>query len=141
AAVFAIESGDLNQAHAMEPNLAAYPENPVAVATLATLQLRRRDEGGFRRSVALLEKLPFQPESFSLEHSVKVSLVLAIGGHASRATGLLQAALAAADERAVRHLTPGTLAELAALSEELSLTFPNETLRTLARDLTPPNQR
>lgn len=141
AAVFAIESGDFEKAHGFEPLLAAYPENPVAIATLATLQLRRRDEAGFRRSAALLEDLPLDPATLTLDQSVRVSLVLAIGGHASRATALLKEALAVADERAVRHLTPGALSDLAALSDELKITFPDARLQTLARDLTPPNRR
>ncbi|HTO05252.1 MAG TPA: hypothetical protein VL069_16195, partial [Opitutus sp.] len=79
AAAFAIESGDLEKAHGFEPLLAAHPESPVALATLATLQIRRRDESGFRRSVALFENLPLETVALTLDQSIRVSLVLAIG--------------------------------------------------------------
>jgi hypothetical protein len=45
------------------------------------------------------------------------------------------------DENTVRRLTPGTLADLIALSDTLEVPFPTPELRQLAERLLPPDLR
>jgi hypothetical protein len=138
ATVFAMESGRTEAAYALEPELGRHPESLAAMAALAGLQARRRDEPAFLRSLARIEKLMRQSELLPLEDNVRVAMVLGIGGRAEPAATVLRDALARADERALRRLTPGTLSDLVALNEALGVTFPNATLRELAAELMPP---
>jgi hypothetical protein len=138
AAAFAMESGRAELALAMEPELERHAESLAATAALAGLQARRRDQLAFFQSVVRMENLLSQADVLPLEDSVRVALAFGIGLRKERAAGILKAALARADERALRRLTPGTLSDLFTLNDALGVTFTHAALQELAVELMPP---
>lgn len=137
-ATFFLESGDAAGAQRIESELARHPQSLAATAALAGLQARRRDAPAFGATMNRVMELLPRADALPLEDQVRVAMALGLAGRDTQAAGVLRVALAGADERAVRRLTPGILADLAALADVLGVTFPSAELRQLAAELMPP---
>ena len=141
AAAYLMEMGRVSEASTLEPALATFSDDLAAQATLAMMQARRQDARAFTATAGRVSALLDRGGTLPLEDHLRVVTVLAIAGQERRTASELSRALAAADPRTIRHLSPGSLADLLELIDALSVPWPDPTLRDLANDLTPGSPR
>jgi hypothetical protein len=76
-----------------------------------------------------------------LDDHLHLVVVLVVGQRADLAREQLQSCMKKVSDRSLRYLTPGTLADLLALSEALRVEWPDPALKQLAEHLVPPIER
>lgn len=112
-----------------------------ALVTLAYLQGKTGDAAKFSATLMrVVENLPLAA-GLELEDRIRLAAVLAVGGRTELAREQLRLGMAKLDERSLRRLTAGTLADFLDLGEELGVQIPDPDLRQLAARLLPPYLR
>lgn len=141
AANYYLESGLPGIADRLAAELAKSDGDLVASVMLAGIASRRHDAAAFAPALERVLSQMAQAEQLSLEDHIHLVVVLAVGGQENFARGQLLGCLKKADERSLRHLTPGTLSDLLTLSEALGVEWPDPVLKQLAARLMPPAKR
>lgn len=136
-----LELGQLGFAERLAPGLARFPDDLAATVMLAGIASRQSDARAFAaaadRVLAQLARAP----ALALDDHIHLVVVLAVGQHVELAREQLRLAVNKANERNLRHLTPGTLSDLLALCDALAVEIPDAALRRLAQSLLPPDKR
>jgi len=136
-----LELGRPEDAERLAPALAQFEDDLTAMVMLAGIASRGRDAEGFAAVFArVLAQLP-RADTLALDERIHLVVVLTVGQRADLAQAELRRVMEQLDERGLRHLTPGTLADLLALSEGLHVAWPSPALQQLAPGLLPPDQR
>ncbi len=138
---YLLEMNRMDLAARMEPALAAHPESLSAQAMLAYLQGKAGDADRFSATVGRILTSLSPAEALPLEDRIRLAVVLQVAGRTELADENVRHAVAGIDERALRRLTPGSLQDLLALTEELGVAIPDPRLRRLAAELVPPMLR
>jgi hypothetical protein len=123
------------------PLLDSFSDDLAANVMSAGIAGRRRDTAAYAAAMERVRGQLSQADALSVEDRLRLVTVLAVGGQANPARGQLQALMARLDERSLRHLTGGALADLIALTEALGVAWPDQALQSLARTLLPPAKR
>jgi hypothetical protein len=141
AANYYLETGRPDLASQLAPALAGFPDDLAAAVMLAGVEAGRQDRAAFSaaldRVMAQLPRAQFLP----LDERVHTVVVLALGQRLDLARDQLLACVRQANERALRHLTPGTLSDLLSLCDALHVELPDPALKQLAERLVPPFRR
>jgi len=125
----------------LQPALEQAAHDFPALVTLAYLQGKTGDAAKFSTTlVRVVENLP-SAAGLELEDRIRLAAVLAVGGRTEPAREQLRLGMAELDERSLRRLTAGTLADFLVLGEELGVPIPDPDLRQLAAHLLPPYRR
>jgi len=112
-----------------------------ALVTLAYVEARTGAEASFAATLAqIVERLP-SAAGLELEDRIRLATVLAVGGRGELAGEQLRRCMTQLDERALRRLPVGTLADFLDLTGEMGVPIPDEELRWLAGSLLPPYRR
>lgn len=141
AASYFLELGRPDDATRSVPLLERFGDELPAAVMLARVASQGRDPDAFSRALAGVAARIDRAGALALDEHVRLAAVLAAAEQPDRAQEQLRACMRKADERSVRGLTPGTLAELLALSDALAVPFPDPALRALAERLLPPDLR
>ena len=136
-----LELGLPQVAERLVPVLAGFKDDLTASVMLGGIASRQRDAAAFSRAAERVDTQLSQVETLSLDDRVHLVVVLVVGQQTELARSQLLAALRMADETKLRHLTPGTLSDLLALSDALGVDWPETALKRLAERLVPPARR
>jgi hypothetical protein len=134
-------TGQVPTAAALRPELERFADDLASQAALARIHVELGDEDNFSRTMERVDQLLDQMPTLEPEDRVNVVTLYAISDHTSDARTLLIDAVAAFDEPALRHLTPGLLMNLLSLSDQLAVKWPDAALHDLAQRLVPPDGR
>jgi hypothetical protein len=141
AANYFLELGRIEEAGRLAPALARLDDELVANVMLAGIAARQRNTAAFTDAFGRILPRLSRAESLALDEHIHLVVVLTVGQRLDLAREQLRLALAKADERSLRQLTPGTLADLLALSDGLGVPLPSAGLQQLALSLVPPDRR
>ena len=141
AANYYLELGLPELAGRFVPLLSQFPGDLTATVMLAGITSRQGDQSAFATALANIATLLPNAQSLSLEDHIHLVVVLAVGRQSELAQAQLRAAVLKADERSLRHLTQGTLADLLSLEDVLGVGLPDPALQKLAQSLLPPAKR
>jgi len=136
-----LELGTLDDAARAVPLLERFSDELPAAVMLAAVASRLGDPEGFTRALAKVDARIDRAEALALDEHVRLVSVLSVAQQQDIAQAQLRACMRKADERSVRRLTTGTLADLLALSDALAVPFQDPELRELAVRLLPPDLR
>ncbi|HUJ42378.1 MAG TPA: hypothetical protein VLW52_02105 [Opitutaceae bacterium] len=112
-----------------------------ALVTLAYVQARTGAEVPFAATVAQVVKNLPSAAGLNLEDRIRLATVLAVGGRAELAGEQLRRCMIQLDERALRRLPVGTLADFLDLTGGMGVPIPDGELGRLAFSLLPPYRR
>lgn len=141
AANYYLETGKPDPANQIASILAGFGGDLGATVMLAGIESRQQDSAAFSAALArIIARLP-QAESLPLDDHIHLVVVLAIGQRMELAREQLRSCVKKADERSLRHLTPGTLSDLLSLCDALGVDLPDPALKRLAQRLVPPLRR
>ncbi len=141
AANYYLELGRREYAEKLAPALVQYADELPDLVMLAGIASRARDAAGFGAVFErVLAELP-RAGTLALDEQIHLVVVLAVGQRLELAQAQLRQVMGRLDERSLRHLTSGELADLLALSDGLRVGWPAAELQQLAQNLVPPDQR
>ena len=136
-----LELGRLEDAGRMVPVLSRFEEELPASVMLAAIASRQRDPDAFANAFAKVLSMIDRAESLELDEHIHLVVVLTVAQQLDQAQAQLRRRMPKIDERTLRQLTPGTLADLLALSDGLQVALPTPELQALAERLLPPDLR
>jgi hypothetical protein len=138
---YLVEMGRMKLAARQAQVLAEFPHSVPALAMLAYFQGKAGEAEAFRGTLDRIAAEPVRGGALAPGDAVRLAFDLAAGGRADAARDVLRPCLARLDERALRHLTTGSLRDLLFLSERLRVPIIDPALRRLAIELLPPYLR
>jgi hypothetical protein len=141
SANYHLELGEPAMANRLAPVLAGFPDDLVATVMLGGIASRQGDATAFSAAFERITAQLRQAESLQLDDHLHLVVVLVVGQRADLAREQLQSCMKKVSDRSLRYLTPGTLADLLALSEALRVEWPDPALKQLAEHLVPPIER
>ena len=141
AANYFLELGMVEEAGRLAPLLARFGDDLSANIMLAAIASRQQDAAGFSAAASRMVARLDRAAALSPGERVHLVVVLAVAGEADLARNQLRGCLQQLDEPGLRGLTPGTLADLLALSEALAVPLPSPELQQRAESLLPPGRR
>lgn len=112
-----------------------------ALVTLAYVQAKTGEAPQFSTTLARIVEDLSPAADLELEDRVRLAAVLRVGGRTDLAREQLRRCMTQLNERALRRLPAGTLADFLGLGEELGIWIPDPELRQLAARLLPPYLR
>lgn len=136
-----LELGRLEDAGRMVPLLSRFGEELPASVMLAAIASRQRDPDAFANAFAKVLSTLDRAESLSLDEHIHLVVVLTVAQQLDQAQAQLRQCMLKVNERTLRQLTPGTLADLLALGDGLRVSLPTPELQQLAVKLLPPDLR
>ena len=141
SANYYLELGEPAMANRLAPVLAGFKDDLVATVMLGGIASRQSDATAFSAAFERVTAQLRQAESLQLDDHLHLVVVLVVGQRADLAREQLQSCMKKVSDDSLRHLTPGTLADLLALSEALRVEWPDPALKQLAEHLVPPIER
>lgn len=138
---YQLELGAREAATRLVPALSQSRRELPAAVMLAAVASRQRDAGAFSAAMEEVFAQLGRAEALALDEHVRLVVVLTVAQRLELARAQLQACVRKVDERSLRHLTPGTLSDLLALTEALEVPLPDAPLKRLAEQLIPPARR
>lgn len=141
AANYYLEMRQPEAAARLVPLLERFPGDLSANIMLAGIAGRRRDAAAFAAAMERVHGQLPQVSALPLDDHLRLVVVFSIAGQEGPARGQLQQATGKLDERSLRQLSSGELADLMALMDGLGVAWPDPSLRELARTLLPPAKR
>jgi hypothetical protein len=141
AANYYLEMGKLDQARLLVPTLAGFGNDLASTVMLAGIESSQQDSPAFSAAMNRVMARLRQAETLPLDEHIHLVVVLAVSQQYELAREQLRSCVKKADERSLRHLTPGTLSDLLSLCEGLGVDLPDPALKRLAAHLLPPIRR
>ncbi|MEO7414101.1 MAG: hypothetical protein ABIZ81_12175 [Opitutaceae bacterium] len=141
AANYYLELGAPEIAAQFGPRLGNFKDDLAAMVMLAGLASRQRDAATFSMAAQQVSGQLARAGSLALDDHIHLVVVLTVAEQTEQARAQLQACMGKIEERGLRHLTPGTLSDLLALSDAYGVDLPSPELKRLALKLVPPSKR
>jgi len=133
--------GRLDDARNAIPELRRFSDNLAIAVARARTELAAQNRPGLDSALADVDRLLHQRQALDPEDRMDLIGLLALSGRTADARSLLEEALPHFDAPALRRLTPGSLAMLLRLTQNLGIRWPDTRLRGLAVELLPPDGR